>query len=73
MFGIKSFVKALGIIIRNHFFFKLRGPPSKIGVFGKFYVKKIDFCQKPLFLRGVPLIFFKNGYGFLFPMLLRTI
>ena len=58
MFGIKSFVKALGIKIRNHLKKKLRGPPSKIGLFGKFCVKKKDFCQKALFLRGFPLIFF---------------
>ena len=58
MFDIKSFRKALVIKICNHLKKKLRGTPSKIGLFGNFCIKK-DFCQKALFFRGIPLIFFK--------------
>ena len=58
MFDIKSFGKALVIKIRNHLKKKLRGPPSK-SFFWQILHKKKDFCKKALFLRGVPLIFFK--------------
>ena len=57
MNGIKSFGRALVIKICNHFFFKLRGPPSKIEVFGKFCIKK-RFLQKSPIFQGDPLNFF---------------
>ena len=56
IFGTKSFGRALAIKICNHFFL-IKGTPLKNRVFWQI-LHNFFLCQKALFFRGIPLIFF---------------